>query len=171
MSQQAPPRQLEFCWQGGFSIFLYLRSTGRFFGRHRSGLTNLEYSNGIYQQRSDSQHHEYRHFWQSEREKSTRANAALQPLPLLRSQGFSLWVVQFAYIFLLCGNFIPVSLYGQCADYDAINAIAEKHGLPVIEDAAQSFGATYKGRKSCNLTTIATTSFFPSTEIPLGAAR
>ncbi|MGY1529599.1 DegT/DnrJ/EryC1/StrS family aminotransferase [Luteimonas sp. A649] len=61
---------------------------------------------------------------------------------------------------------IPVSLYGQCADYDAINAIAAKHGLPVIEDAAQSFGATYKGRKSCNLTTIATTSFFPSK--PLG---
>ncbi|WP_275668765.1 DegT/DnrJ/EryC1/StrS family aminotransferase [Halomonas urmiana] len=61
---------------------------------------------------------------------------------------------------------IPVSLYGQCADFDAINAIAEKHGIPVIEDAAQSFGATYKGRKSCNLTTIATTSFFPSK--PLG---
>jgi UDP-2-acetamido-2-deoxy-ribo-hexuluronate aminotransferase len=62
---------------------------------------------------------------------------------------------------------IPVSLYGQCADYDAINAIAAKHGVTVIEDAAQSFGATYKGRKSCNLTTIATTSFFPSK--PLGA--
>ncbi len=61
---------------------------------------------------------------------------------------------------------IPVSLYGQCADYDAINAVAAKHGIPVIEDAAQSFGATYKGRKSCNLTTIATTSFFPSK--PLG---
>lgn len=61
---------------------------------------------------------------------------------------------------------IPVSLYGQCADYDAINAIAAKHGLVVIEDAAQSFGATCKGRKSCNLTTIATTSFFPSK--PLG---
>ena len=61
---------------------------------------------------------------------------------------------------------IPVSLYGQCADFDAINAIAEKHGIPVIEDAAQSFGATYKGRKSCNLTTIACTSFFPSK--PLG---
>ncbi|SDJ10050.1 DegT/DnrJ/EryC1/StrS family aminotransferase [Billgrantia gudaonensis] len=61
---------------------------------------------------------------------------------------------------------IPVSLYGQCADFDAINAIAEKHGLPVIEDAAQSFGATYKGRKSGNLSTIATTSFFPSK--PLG---
>ncbi|WP_107879404.1 DegT/DnrJ/EryC1/StrS family aminotransferase [Neisseria animaloris] len=61
---------------------------------------------------------------------------------------------------------IPVSLYGQCADYDAINAIAAKHKLPVIEDAAQSFGATYKGRKSGNLTTIACTSFFPSK--PLG---
>jgi len=61
---------------------------------------------------------------------------------------------------------IPVSLYGQCADYDAINAIAARHGIPVIEDAAQSFGATYKGHKSCNLTTIACTSFFPSK--PLG---
>lgn len=61
---------------------------------------------------------------------------------------------------------IPVSLYGQPADFDAINAIAEKHGLPVIEDAAQSFGANYKGRKSCNLSTIACTSFFPSK--PLG---
>lgn len=61
---------------------------------------------------------------------------------------------------------IPVSLYGQCADFDAINAIAAKHGIPVIEDAAQSFGATYKGRKSCNLSTMACTSFFPSK--PLG---
>ena len=61
---------------------------------------------------------------------------------------------------------IPVSLYGQCADFDAINAIAAKHGIPVIEDAAQSFGATYKGRKSCNLSTVACTSFFPSK--PLG---
>ncbi|RZI85363.1 MAG: DegT/DnrJ/EryC1/StrS family aminotransferase [Rubrivivax sp.] len=61
---------------------------------------------------------------------------------------------------------IPVSLYGQCADYDAINVIAAKYGVTVIEDAAQSFGAKYKGRKSCNLTTIATTSFFPSK--PLG---
>lgn len=61
---------------------------------------------------------------------------------------------------------IPVSLYGQCADFDAINAIAERHGIPVIEDAAQSFGATYKGRRSCNLTTLACTSFFPSK--PLG---
>jgi UDP-2-acetamido-2-deoxy-ribo-hexuluronate aminotransferase len=61
---------------------------------------------------------------------------------------------------------IPVSLYGQCADFDAINAIAARHGIPVIEDAAQSFGATYKGKRSCNLTTIACTSFFPSK--PLG---
>ncbi|WP_218697829.1 DegT/DnrJ/EryC1/StrS family aminotransferase [Acinetobacter harbinensis] len=61
---------------------------------------------------------------------------------------------------------IPVSLYGQCADFDAINTIAAKYNLPVIEDAAQSFGATYKGRKSCNLSTVACTSFFPSK--PLG---
>lgn len=61
---------------------------------------------------------------------------------------------------------IPVSLYGQCADFDAINAIAAKYGIPVIEDAAQSFGASYKGKKSCNLTTVACTSFFPSK--PLG---
>ncbi len=61
---------------------------------------------------------------------------------------------------------IGVSLYGQCADYDAINAIAAKHNIPVIEDAAQSFGASYKGKKSCNLTTVACTSFFPSK--PLG---
>jgi UDP-2-acetamido-2-deoxy-ribo-hexuluronate aminotransferase len=62
---------------------------------------------------------------------------------------------------------MPVSLFGQCADMDSINAIANRHGLPVIEDAAQSFGATYKGRKSCGLSTIGSTSFFPSK--PLGA--
>ncbi|MCT8346701.1 DegT/DnrJ/EryC1/StrS family aminotransferase [Photorhabdus temperata] len=61
---------------------------------------------------------------------------------------------------------IPVSLYGQCADFDEINAIAEKHNLIVIEDAAQSFGAIYKEERSCNLTTISCTSFFPSK--PLG---
>ena len=61
---------------------------------------------------------------------------------------------------------IPVSLYGQCADFDAINEIAGRYNIPVIEDGAQSFGATYKGRKSCNLSTIGCTSFFPSK--PLG---
>ena len=61
---------------------------------------------------------------------------------------------------------MPVSLYGQPADMDEINALAARHGVPVIEDAAQSFGATYKGRKSCNLSAIGCTSFFPSK--PLG---
>ncbi len=62
---------------------------------------------------------------------------------------------------------IPVSLYGQCSDMEEINNIAAKYGLPVIEDACQSFGAEYKGKKSCNLSTIGCTSFFPSK--PLGA--
>jgi len=62
---------------------------------------------------------------------------------------------------------MTVSLYGQPADMEEINAIASRHGnIPVIEDAAQSFGAEYKGRKSCNLSTIGCTSFFPSK--PLG---
>ncbi|HWQ38779.1 MAG TPA: DegT/DnrJ/EryC1/StrS family aminotransferase [Burkholderiales bacterium] len=61
---------------------------------------------------------------------------------------------------------VPVSLYGQPADMDEINAAAARHALPVIEDAAQSFGATYKGRRSCNLSTIGCTSFYPSK--PLG---
>lgn len=61
---------------------------------------------------------------------------------------------------------MPVGIYGQCADMDAINEIAGRHNLPVIEDAAQSFGATYKGGKSCALSTIGSTSFFPSK--PLG---
>ncbi len=61
---------------------------------------------------------------------------------------------------------MPVSLYGQCADFDRINAIADKYQLPVIEDGAQSLGATYKGKQSCSLTTIGCTSFFPSK--PLG---
>ena len=61
---------------------------------------------------------------------------------------------------------MPVSLYGQCADIDAINTIACRNELPVIEDAAQSFGATHKGRRSGSLTAIGATSFFPSK--PLG---
>ncbi len=61
---------------------------------------------------------------------------------------------------------MPVSLYGQVADMDAINAVARAHGLAVIEDAAQSFGATYKGQPSCALSTWGATSFFPSK--PLG---
>ena len=61
---------------------------------------------------------------------------------------------------------MPVSLFGQCADFDAINLIAEKHGLPIIEDGCQSLGATYKSKASCGLSTIGCTSFFPSK--PLG---
>jgi UDP-2-acetamido-2-deoxy-ribo-hexuluronate aminotransferase len=61
---------------------------------------------------------------------------------------------------------MPVSLYGHCAAFKEINTLAEQHGLPVIEDAAQSFGATYHGVRSCGLTTIGCTSFFPSK--PLG---
>ena len=61
---------------------------------------------------------------------------------------------------------MPVSLYGQVADMQPINAIAARHRLPVIEDAAQSFGAHYQGRRSCGLSTWGATSFFPSK--PLG---
>lgn len=61
---------------------------------------------------------------------------------------------------------MPVSLYGQMPDMDAINTIAKKHGLKVIEDAAQSFGAKYKGHRSCSMTDAAGTSFFPAK--PLG---
>ena len=64
-------------------------------------------------------------------------------------------------------SILPVSLFGQCADLDSINAVAAKHGIPVIEDACQSFGATHRGRKSCALSTVGCTSFFPSK--PLGS--
>jgi UDP-2-acetamido-2-deoxy-ribo-hexuluronate aminotransferase len=61
---------------------------------------------------------------------------------------------------------LPVSLFGQMPDLDRINALAAQHGLPVIEDAAQSFGAEQRGRKSGGVTTIGSTSFFPAK--PLG---
>jgi UDP-2-acetamido-2-deoxy-ribo-hexuluronate aminotransferase len=61
---------------------------------------------------------------------------------------------------------IPVDLFGQPADYDPINALAREHGLFVLEDAAQSFGATYKGRRAGALAEVAATSFFPAK--PLG---
>jgi UDP-2-acetamido-2-deoxy-ribo-hexuluronate aminotransferase len=61
---------------------------------------------------------------------------------------------------------MPVSLFGQMPDYDAINAIAARHNVPVIEDGAQSFGATQRGRQSCGVTAISSTSFFPAK--PLG---
>lgn len=61
---------------------------------------------------------------------------------------------------------IPVNLYGQPADMDKINDIAERRGLFVIEDAAQSFGSVYRGKKSCGLATIGCTSFYPAK--PLG---
>ena len=61
---------------------------------------------------------------------------------------------------------IPVSLFGQTSDMEAINAISKKYNLKVIEDAAQSFGAIYKKNKSCNISDIACTSFFPAK--PLG---
>jgi UDP-2-acetamido-2-deoxy-ribo-hexuluronate aminotransferase len=61
---------------------------------------------------------------------------------------------------------IPVSLYGQAADFKIINAIAARHNISVIEDAAQSFGGTYEGNRSGNLSKISCTSFFPSK--PLG---
>ena len=61
---------------------------------------------------------------------------------------------------------MPVSIFGQVPDMDKINDIAKKHHLKVIEDAAQSFGALYKNKRSCSLSEIATTSFFPAK--PLG---
>lgn len=61
---------------------------------------------------------------------------------------------------------MSIALFGQCADMDAINAIAARHRVPVIDDAAQSFGATYNGKRSGTLADISCTSFFPSK--PLG---
>ncbi len=61
---------------------------------------------------------------------------------------------------------MPVSIFGQTPDMDAINAIGKKHNIPVIEDGAQSFGALYKGKRSCGMSEIGCTSFFPAK--PLG---
>jgi len=61
---------------------------------------------------------------------------------------------------------IPVDLFGQPADYDEINALAKKYGLFVLEDAAQGFGGSYKGKKACSLADVGATSFFPAK--PLG---
>ena len=61
---------------------------------------------------------------------------------------------------------IPVNLFGQMPDYQRLNAIATKHNIPVIEDAAQSFGAAQNGRRSCAMSLIGSTSFFPAK--PLG---
>ncbi len=71
-----------------------------------------------------------------------------------------------AKITLRTKGIIAVSLYGQCADLGSIKQIAKNHGLWVIEDGAQSFGATYHGQRSCSLTDLAVTSFFPAK--PLG---
>ena len=61
---------------------------------------------------------------------------------------------------------VIVDIYGNPADYDALLIVCEKYGLPVIEDAAQAFGASYKGRRAGSFGIIATTSFFPAK--PLG---
>ncbi len=79
----------------------------------------------------------------------------LHPLPITHNQSP-----------LVPKGVIPVDIFGLPADYDTINAIAKDHGLFVIEDAAQSFGAEYKGKKACSLADVACTSFFPAK--PLG---
>ena len=61
---------------------------------------------------------------------------------------------------------MPVSLFGQMPDFGRINAIAARHGVPVLEDAAQSFGAQQRGRRSCSVSRVGSTSFFPAK--PLG---
>jgi dTDP-4-amino-4,6-dideoxygalactose transaminase len=84
---------------------------------------------------------------------SLRRNSGNYPLPKVPSK-------------LVPKAIIPVDLFGLPADYDAIEAIAKEEGMSVIEDAAQSFGAEYKGRKTCSFGNIACTSFFPAK--PLG---
>ncbi|MBI4768784.1 MAG: DegT/DnrJ/EryC1/StrS family aminotransferase [Deltaproteobacteria bacterium] len=89
-------------------------------------------------------------------------DASIHPLPKFFSPNSELRTPG-----LIPKGIIPVDLFGVPADYDRINAIARKHGLYVIEDAAQSFGAEYQGRKAGALSDIACTSFFPAK--PLGA--
>lgn len=84
----------------------------------------------------------------------TSGNLSLHPLPRMIDQGPKPKAV------------IPVDLFGLPADYDRINIVSKRHGLIVIEDAAQSFGAEYNGKKACALAKIACTSFFPAK--PLG---
>lgn len=62
---------------------------------------------------------------------------------------------------------IAVDLFGLCADYDALESVAQKHNLLLIEDAAQSWGALYKGKKAGSFGDVAATSFYPAK--PLGA--
>lgn len=61
---------------------------------------------------------------------------------------------------------ISVDLFGLACDYDAVEAVCREHGLELVEDAAQAFGAVYKGRKCCSFGAVACTSFFPAK--PLG---
>ena len=63
---------------------------------------------------------------------------------------------------------IPVHIYGQCCDMDAINAIAKKHNLFVIEDACQAMGAAYKGKMAGSLSDAAAFSFFPTKNLGCG---
>jgi len=57
---------------------------------------------------------------------------------------------------------MPVHLYGQCADMDALNALAQRHGFAIVEDAAQAFGASWRGKKAGTLGTAAAFSFYPT---------
>jgi len=85
---------------------------------------------------------------------------SLHPLPVLSSS------LAARYPSLRPKGIIAVDLFGLPADYDRINAVAKEHGLFVIEDAAQSFGAKYHGSKACSLANVGCTSFFPAK--PLG---
>jgi UDP-2-acetamido-2-deoxy-ribo-hexuluronate aminotransferase len=98
---------------------------------------------------------------------SAKLDLAIQALKSNDSNDYPLPHLQASNSDLRPRGVIPVDLFGLPADYDPINAIAEKNGLFVIEDAAQSFGGEYKGKRACSLAHIACTSFFPAK--PLGA--